>query len=212
MKRIIAALAIALAAGGSAPGAASSTATLGLIPAESPEITTALADGARLALEQAVGTDGPEIELIVASEATHWSTASAPAVELAFGSAVVALITPPNRATAHLVAQIGSRAHIPVLTTTRAPSIGATGSYWVVPLVELAEDADETAFEPAPVGEREPKTLAFESAFRARFGYQPDGWAALGYQAAAAVAGAVGAGDPDRYRIVQQLRADLALP
>jgi len=190
--------------------AVSAAATVGLIPADSSAVTEALADGARLAFEQAAEIDGLAIELVVASGGTHWSTASAPAVELAFGSEVVALITPPDRATAHLIAQIGSRAHIPVLTTTRAQSIGGTGSYWVIPLVELVADTAETILEPQPpqlIDKNDSSLLGFESAFRNRFDREPDGWAAIGYRAGAAVCGAVRDDDLDRYRIVHALRA-----
>ena len=208
MKRALTAFTVALVVASGPTLASSPSATVGLIPAESPAVTEAIADGARLAFEQAAAVDGLDIELIVADGATHWSTASAPAVRLAFESAMVALITPPDRATAHLVAQIGSRAHIPVLTTTRAPSIGGTGSYWVIPLVELTADADETIVEP-PRSLQLPQAslLCFESAFRNRFGREPDGWARIGYKAASAISRAVRDNNLDRYRIAQDLRA-----
>ena len=207
MKRAIIAFALALTTVSTAGESASRSPTIGLIPSSSPAITEALADGARLAIEQAAAIDGLEIELVVGSDSTHWSTAATPAIELAFGSEIVALVTPPDRQTAHLVTQIGSRAHIPVLATTSAPSIGFTGSYWVIPLVEPAHEAATVNSQQPAIDRSDPQTLALENAFRDRFGREFDGWAATGYKAASAVCTAVRASGSDRYRIVQALQS-----
>jgi hypothetical protein len=209
LKRILFVFACALATAPTSGHTTSPPLAIGIIPAGSPAITEALVNGAQLAIDQAASADGLGIAVVVAASGTHWSTASTPAIELAFGSEVVALIGPPDRATAHLVAQIGSRAHIPVFATTQAPSIGNTGSYWVIPLLALADtDTDtEDSHDSAPTIDRDVIPAGFESAFRDRFGRSPDSWATIGYKAASAVCDAVRIHNTDRYRIVQALKS-----
>jgi hypothetical protein len=182
-----------LAWGAGAPLAAAPAApaapVIGLVAAAEPEITASLAAGARLALavwERRAG--GARLELLVAEAAPAWSAVSGPAVELAFDRRVVALVTPPERRTAHLLAQLGTRAHLPIVSTAAAPSVTATGSFWVVSVAR-----EEI---------RSPVTEAFRRAFRAAEGREPDGWAALGYDAAAAVAAAVHRAGLDRRAVV----------
>ena len=186
--------------------------TLGIVSGESPSVTRALAEGASFAVQQALRGDGPELDIVVAASASHWSTASTPTVELAFESEVVALISPPDRATSHLVAQIGSRAHIPVLSTSRAASIGATGSYWVVPLLGPVSDETPASRDLPPRVRPDAAPEGFASGFRERFGREPDGWATIGYLAASAVYEAARHHPADTYRVIQELKTFPPIP
>jgi hypothetical protein len=164
--------------------------------AAEPEVTASLAAGARLALSTWEQRTDTRLELVVAEPSRHWAAASAPAVELAFGSRVVALLTPPDRSTAHLLAQLGTRAHLPVVATAEASSVTASGSFWVV----------SVASSESTVGNE-----AFRRAFRAATGVDPDRWAVLGYDAAAAVAEAVSRGGLDRSAVVDAWRSQLSI-
>lgn len=205
MKESLLAVALTFALAAAVQG--ESSAAIGLVPSDDPAVTESLTHGARLALEHAASMNGLEIELVVGSSPTHWATASTPTVELAFGSDVLAVLTPPDRRTAHLVAQIGSRAHIPVLATTAARSIGGTGSYWVIPLVPLASESLRPSRAPLEVDLSDPQTAALDSAFRHRFGREMDGWAVVGYRAAEAVCEAVRRHGTDRHRLVRSLQS-----
>ena len=159
---------------------------VGLVPSESEEITRSLAEGARLGLEQLGGSGGPELELVVGRPARAWETASAAIVELAHGREVRALIAPPDRAIAHLAAQVGTRSQVPVISTSCFESVTATGSGWVISAVEGCPPAPASpaelpvpAFDPAA-----PASAAFAAAYRARWGREPDAWAAAGHAAA----------------------------
>jgi ABC-type branched-subunit amino acid transport system substrate-binding protein len=185
---------------------------VGLVPAASEEVTRALADGARLALEQAQARGGPALELVVGrqagGEANPWATATASIVELAEDRGALALITPPERATAHLMAQIGTRSHVPVISTSCAASVTATGSWWVVSVAAGCPPGDAGATEPlAPAFDPEsPASAPFRTAFRARFSREPGAWAAAGYNAAAVAAEAARRGGLSREQVVEVLR------
>lgn len=185
---------------------------VGLVPAASEEVTRSLADGAWLALEQAQARGGPALELVVGrqagSEANPWSTATATIVELAQDRGALALITPPERATAHLMAQIGTRSHVPVISTSCAASVTGTGSWWVVSVAAGCPPGDAGAAEPlAPAFDPEsPAAEAFRKAFRARFSRDPDAWAAAGYNATAVAAEAARRGGLSCDLVVEALR------
>lgn len=170
---------------------------LGLVAAGEPEITASLAAGARLALAVWERETGVCLELAVAVPAREWSSASGPAVELAFDTEVIALVTPPDRQTAHLLAQLGTRAHLPVVSTSESPSITATGSFWVVSV--------------APRESTVAASGAFRLAYLAAEGHQPDSWAALGYDAAAAVAEAVRRVGLDRRAVIDAWQKGLVI-
>jgi ABC-type branched-subunit amino acid transport system substrate-binding protein len=180
---------------GAAPPAPA-TPTLGLVAAADPEVTASLAAGARLALATWERSTGTSLELIVADPPRDWAAASGSAVEMAFDAGVIALLTPPDRQTAHLLAQLGTRAHLPVVATAEASSVTATGSFWVVSVA---------------TSEREAVSKAFERAYRAATGSGPDRWAVLGYDAAAAVAEAVHQAGLDRRAVADAWRAQLTI-
>jgi hypothetical protein len=196
-------LGIALLAWGAsaslAAGAAPSPAApvIGLMAAAEPQVTASLAAGARLAVAVWERRTGVRLSLSVAEPSPAWSAASGPAVEMAFDERVIALVAPPDRQTAHLLAQLGTRAHLPVVSTAPAPSVTATGSFWVVSVA-------------ASDGAR-PMGSAFRQAYRAAEGREPDAWAALGYDAAAAVAAAVHRAGLDRRRVVEVWRSDFVV-
>jgi hypothetical protein len=169
---------------GSAP-AASVQATVGLVAAETPEITASLAAGARLALADWGRRTGMRWTLETSEPASAWAAASGPAIEMALDRGAVALIAPPDRATAHLLAQLGTRAHVPVVSTAEASTVTATGSFWVVAVAPHAEPSPE-----------------FVHAYRGAEGRDPDRWAVLGYDAAAAVAEAVRRVGLDRHAVM----------
>lgn len=181
---------------------------VGLVPAESAEVTASLAAGARLAFEQARARGGPAVELVVGQSAGTWATASAAIVELAHRRRALALITPPDRATAHLMAQIGTRSQIPVIATSCAASVTATGSWWVVSVVEPCTAAAATPPRAPSLAGAE----GFAAAFRDRFGSEPDGWALAGYDAAAVVGEAMRRGGGDRRRLAAVLGQAFAAP
>lgn len=171
---------------------------IGLMAAAEPEVTASLAAGARLALEAWARDSGLRLSLIVAEPSPAWEAVSGPAVEMAFDHRVVALMTPPDRATAHLLAQLGTRAHLPVVSTSRARSVTATGSFWVVSVVEEASEPDASE--------------AFRAAYRTAVGREPDGWAVLGYDAASAIAAAVHRAGLVRHEVMDAWRTGLDVP
>lgn len=192
----------ALPAGGAEPPL-----VVGLVPAGSEAVTQSLAAGAELAFGEARADGGPALELAVAEGgAGPWTTASSAIVELADRRRAVALITPPDRATAHLMAQIGTRSHVPVIATACAESVTATGSWWVVSVVPPC-GFESRGTEPAPPA-FDPSAAAagpFVVAFRARFGHDPEAWAAAGYDAAAVVVEAWRRGGSDGRRLAAAL-------
>ncbi len=191
-------LVLVLAAAPPLDGAVSApaTPTVGLIAAGEPEVTAALAAGARLALSTWEQRTGTRLELTVTDPPRDWAAATGPAVEMVFDAWVIALLAPPDRQTAHLLAQLGTRAHLPVVATAEASSVTATGSFWVVSV--------------APSQPQVPSE-AFRRAFRAATGSDPDRWAVLGYDAAAAVAEAVLRAGLDRNAVADAWRAELTI-
>lgn len=180
---------------------------VGLVPAGTEAVTRSLAAGAELAFGEARAGGGPALELAVAEgSAGPWTTSSSAIVELADRRRAVALITPPDRATAHLMAQIGTRSRVPVIATACAASVTATGSWWVVSVVAPCRSESRGGEPPPPAFD--PSAAAagpFVAAFRARFGRDPDAWAAAGYDAAAVVVEALRRGASDRRRLAAAL-------
>lgn len=185
-------------------------ATVGLVPASTPEMTDALVAGLRAALDDVGTSCGHRLELVVGAGATHWSTATAPTVEMAFGAEVIALVTPPDRATAHLIAQIGSRSHIPVVSTSRAPSIRGTGSYWVAQILEPRTSPDVESTVPPEISELSAVAPEFETLFRARVEGDSDGWTATGFATGLVLGRAICASGLDRRKIALYLEDLLA--
>jgi ABC-type branched-subunit amino acid transport system substrate-binding protein len=190
---VVVLLAVAIPAVGE-ESTASTAPTVGLIAASTEEITLSLAAGARLALAEWGRRTGTQLGLVVSDRPQAWSAASGPAVAMAFEHSVVALVTPPERDTAHLLAQLASRAHLPVVSTAEASTVTAAGSYWVISVV-----SDGVA------------GTAFSRAFREVEGRDPDRWAVLGYDAAAAVAAAVDRVGLDRRAVVEAWRDEFSV-
>lgn len=145
---------------------------VGLVPAEDPAVTAALADGARLAFEESAAAGGARPSLVIGAGPPRWSSVASTAVELACARGAAVLIAPPERMAAHAVAQVGTRAQVPVLAIHATPSVTATGSTWVRAV------AATTAFDP-----RAPEAVPFRNAFRQRYGRDPGVWEAAGYDA-----------------------------
>lgn len=156
---------------------------VGLVPSETPAITASLAAGARLALERARREGGPNLRLEIGRAGDHWGTLTPSIVELLEQRHALALITPPERATAHLVAQIGTRSQIPVVTTSSAASITAAGSRWVVAAVERS--ADGSGLRAPRLPSSGDSTTSFLADLRRFHGYETaNGWTVAGHDAA----------------------------
>lgn len=194
MRRSSAATAVlaVLGAFATADEAPEDTVVVGLVPSADAEVTRALADGARLAFERGPSAADPRVDLRVARDGGRWSGAGPAAVTLAFADGAVAVIAPPDRALAHPVSQVGTRAGVPVVATSTAASVTATGSattWCVVP--SSAGDGNVACLPPFDASSPRAATKRFVAAFRARFGRAPGPWEAYGHDAAVVVADAV---------------------
>ncbi len=191
--------------------AAAPQGVVGLVPSGRAEVTTALAEGARLAFEQVRERGGPGLTLVVGRGHGPWATVSSSAVGLVTEHGALALITPPERRAAHAVAQVATRAHIPTVSTSAAASVTGTGSYWVRSVVPAAPPgATRSGPDLAPacfrLDSKRPGTKAFVRSFRRRFGHPPGAWAAAGYDAALVLAEGVRRGGTDPLALVSAMR------
>ena len=162
---------------------------VGLVAANDPLITKALADGVRLAFAEARARGGPTLSLLVGEHETRWGSGAAAAVRMALDDGAVAVIAPPERRRAHEIAQFGTRAGVPVISTSPFRTVTQAGSTWVISVVPVdcvvdASVADTTAPEP---GLDATTTRAFADAFRAAYDRAPEGWNAVGYDAGRAL-------------------------
>lgn len=179
---------------------------VGLLPSQDAAVTREIADGATLALEQARDSGGPVLTLVVGSTPTQWASSSAEAVRLACEAHAVALIAPPERTLAHLVAQAVTRCSVPMISTCRAPSVTAAGSRWVASAVTLSDAAlDDARLVPPEFDAASPAAAAFGAAFRRRFGREPVAWSAAGFDAARIIVEAVRRAGMSRARFVAAL-------
>jgi len=162
---------------------------VGLVASDDPTVTAALADGVRLAFAEARAADGPALSLLVGEHETQWASGAASAVRMAVDQGAVAVIAPPERRRAHEIAQFGTRAGVPVVSTSPAASVTQAGSTWVVSVVRAtASSIDSPPTAPAlDARASEP----FATRFRATHGRPPDGWNAAGYDAGRALVEAV---------------------
>jgi ABC-type branched-subunit amino acid transport system substrate-binding protein len=106
------------------------------VASDDPAVTVALATGARRAFAEARAASGPALELLVGERESHWASAAAAAVRMAMDEGAVAVIAPPERRRAHEIAQFGTRAGVPVISTSSAASVTQAGSTWVVSVAE----------------------------------------------------------------------------
>jgi hypothetical protein len=109
--------------------------SIGLIASDDEDITAALARGARRALDETRDAGGPDVALRVSEREAHWGAAAEAAVRLAVDEGAMAIIAPPERERAHAVAQLGTRAQVPIVSTSPWPSVMQAGSKWVTSVV-----------------------------------------------------------------------------
>jgi ABC-type branched-subunit amino acid transport system substrate-binding protein len=186
---------------------------VGLVPSEDPAITTALAQGIRLAFEETERS--PSVELVVGRNAGQWSTAASTAVDLVFEKGAIALVSPPERRTAHLLAQVGSRSHVPVISTSPAASVTQAGSVWVWSVAErrepVGDEADAGVEPPYTLDAADPDARSFVEAFRKRHARAPGAWSAVGYDAGRVLVEALAGGESDRETVNERLASGRAV-
>lgn len=98
---------------------------VGYLPAADGAVNEALLAGLR------EGLAGQGVRLVVGAASERWSNAAPEAVRLIVTSRAAVLVTPPDRRVAHLMAQVATRTQVPLVSTSSAPTVGATGSTWV---------------------------------------------------------------------------------
>ena len=212
-SRRLAALSVLLLVGPAAAhaGELGGRPVVALFPAGNAERTEALVSGARLAFERAREEGGPDLELIVVERGESWGNAASEAARLLARAEPLALITPPEREVAHLLAQVGTRAHVPVISTSSAPSVTATGSSWIRTVVAAgpAGPGSDSPMAPSPDPDcsvsANPGAKVFVNAYRRRYGSGPSAVAAAGYDAARVVIEAVLRGGPGRAGVLAGL-------
>lgn len=104
------------------------SATIGLVADPDPTRQEQLVRGAQLAL--GAGPRSPQ--LAVGRSVDHWSGVTAEIEELIDGRGADVLVAPADARTAHLVAQIATRRHLPAIATAARGTLTATGSWWLV--------------------------------------------------------------------------------
>jgi hypothetical protein len=147
---------------------------IGLVASDDPVITAALASGARLALAESRSSGGPDLQLLVGERESHWASAAGAAVRMAMDEGAIAVIAPPERRRAHAIAQFGTRAGVPIVSTSPASSVTQAGSTWVVSVVSAS-----------------PSAARLTDSSRSAPDCAPDRWRAAGYDAGRAVVEAV---------------------
>ena len=113
--------------------------SIGLVASDDDEITAALARGAQRAIDEARDAGGQVVTLRVSEREARWGAAAEAAVRLALDEGAMAIITPPERNRAHAIAQFGTRAQVPIVSTSPAPTVMQAGSKWVTSVVPPAE-------------------------------------------------------------------------
>lgn len=158
---------------------------VGLVPTGVAGVDLDLQAGLVLALEpapQGASPPAPPAFVVrVGAHAPRWGSAAESAVDLVRRDGACVLVGPPERATGHLLAQVGTRMRVPVLSTSGCASVGASGSRWLARVVLPDEGADAAVSQPfvarSPEGER------FVADYGARFGRPPTRAAAAGFDA-----------------------------
>jgi len=152
-----------------------------LVPSDDPSITWALVAGLNAAFDDARLGIGPDLRLYVAPMPERWGSAAEIAVTDALDAGALAIVAPPERRNAHLLAQFATKAKVPMLSTSAAHSVGASGSTWVV---EAVPTSDRIGDGPPPVprwGGTDADLRAVTEALRARLGRDPGPWERVGY-------------------------------
>lgn len=166
-----------------------------LVPSDDAEVTAALADGLRAAFDEARRAGGPDLALRVADAPGRWGSQVEEAVRLAVDGGAVALVAPPERRHAHLLAQLASKVRLPMLSTARDPRVDAAGSTWVVPVAAPLPLEDARAIDGLP------PPPAFDPP-------APRPWERVGLDAGRRLAAAVRARGVDRLDLVHGLRGE----
>ena len=202
MRVTLAMLLLLFFAGLSTASEVSARPLFGLVPSKERGVTEALTRGIQLALEEEVARDGLRLELVVGARPGPWGSAAAVAVDLASDEAVLAIVTPPDRETAHLLLQVGTRSHLPIVTTAGMPSLTSTGSTWLLSVARDQQSGDR--FE-TPAG------VEFARRFMRTYHCAADRNAAAGFDAASAILAGVRGGDTRRDTLVPAVMADAAI-
>jgi hypothetical protein len=154
-----------------------------LVPSEDGAVTEALAAGLRLAFERSRGSGGPDLALRIAAGAARWSSAADGAVRDGIEAGAVAIVAPPERRHAHLLAQLGTRLRCPVLSTSPAHGVVAAGSTYVAAVVPTRGGVGDGTPVAPEFDAASPAAAGFVEAFRAAHGRAPGPWEAVGYDA-----------------------------
>lgn len=164
-----------------------------LVPSADPAITAALAAGLRLAFDEPGAEGAPALDLVVVDATGAWDSVADGAVREALDGDAVALVAPPERRTAHLLVQFGTKVRLPVFSTSPARSVVGAGSPWVVGVVPFAESVAASDGPPPPPAfdAASPAARRFTAAFRRVHGRDPGPWHAAGYDAGRCVVEAV---------------------
>jgi hypothetical protein len=158
-----------------------------LVPSDDAAITASLAAGLRLAFAEARAAGGPDLALQVSTTTAAWGSAVEGAVRDAVDTDAIALVAPPERRHAHLLVQLGTRVHLPVVSTSPARSVVGAGSSWVVAVVPTLPGVGDGAPVPPPFD----AGASFAAAFRAAEKRDAGPWDAAGYDAGRAIVEAV---------------------
>lgn len=124
----------------------SGTPVIAYVPGAGDLLDAAVVRGMRAALDAYLRDGGVAVTLRVGRTATTWSNAAPEAVRLIHEEGACILVSAPDRRVAHLLAQIGTRIQVPVVSTSGARSVLGTGSTWVSGVVagdDAACDASE---------------------------------------------------------------------
>ena len=104
--------------------------TVAYVPGGDGPVDEALLVGMREVFA-ATDAERARIRLEVGRRPQTWSNAAPEAVRLLFESKADVLVAPPDRRVAHLMAQVATRVQVPLVSTSDARTVGATGSHWV---------------------------------------------------------------------------------
>ena len=154
-----------------------------LIPSDDETITRGLTDGIRLAFDESRAAGGPDLALHVAARATSWGSLAESAVREVIDADAVAFVAPPERRHAHLLAQLATRAKVPMLSTSPWRSVTAAGSTWVAAVVPTGDPGRDAAPLPPAFDAAAAASHEFVEAFRAAAHRDPGPWDAVGYEA-----------------------------
>jgi len=119
---------------------------IGLISVEADEYQTSRLNGARLAIDQANRerqAADVEFALITAGIDGPWQTAAGKARDLLFQSECLALISPSDGDTSHLIVQLAARCHVPVICLSETSTLTRVPVPWLFRMVPDARQQIE---------------------------------------------------------------------